>query len=46
MPRVIREADALMLDAGVVFQRGGLLVRVMEGGVIYGIQHPWLRHTP
>jgi len=43
MPRVIREADALMLDAGVVFQRGGQLVRVMDGGVIYGIQHPWLR---
>lgn len=43
MPRLVREADALMADAGIVFQRGGQLVRVVEGGAIFAVQPPWLR---
>jgi len=43
MPRLVREADSLMADAGVVFQRGGQLVRVVEGGSIHAVQQPWLR---
>lgn len=43
MPRLVREADALMADAGIVYQRGGQLVRVVEGGSIYAVSPPWLR---
>ncbi|ABI56415.1 hypothetical protein ACN2MM_05965 [Alkalilimnicola ehrlichii MLHE-1] len=43
MPRIVREADALMAEAGVVFQRGGQLVRVVEDGTLFGVQPPWLR---
>ncbi|RZU98781.1 hypothetical protein [Spiribacter vilamensis] len=43
MPRILREADALVTDAGEVYQRGGQLVRIVPGGGIYGVQAPWLR---
>ncbi|MCH8491132.1 MAG: hypothetical protein LAT81_14555 [Oceanicaulis sp.] len=43
MPRIVNEADALMAVAGVVFQRGGQLVRVVDDGSIFAVQQPWLR---
>lgn len=43
MPRILREADALVADAGEVYQQGGRLVRIISGGGVHGVQHPWLR---
>lgn len=42
-PRLVAEADELMCHAGEVFQRGGELVRIIDGGSIHPVQGPWLR---
>lgn len=43
MPRILREADAIMAKAGEVFQRAGSLVRVTPDGSTQTIEKPWLR---
>lgn len=41
-PRLIQQADELMRHAGEVYQRGGELVRIADGGVLH-VTGPWLR---
>ena len=41
-PRLIQQADELMRHAGEIFQRGGELVRVADGGLL-PVTGPWLR---
>jgi hypothetical protein len=42
-PRIVEQADALLRLTGEVFQRGGQLVRVADGGIL-SVSGPWLRN--
>ncbi|ABM61933.1 hypothetical protein [Halorhodospira halophila] len=42
-PQLLQEVDKLIRQAGVVFQRGGQLVRVIDDKEIHHVELPWLR---
>lgn len=43
-PRIVNEADELLKLNGEVYQRGGMLVRIADGGIL-PVTGPWLRNN-